>query len=239
MNRRMPAGGCTPTIGRSQPGWRSSSAGGSSPSCSRRCGPYRSASASSSSSARCLTPSSIAAQSAGSMSSGSTSSDHGRLATPPSPKTLCVTPSRRMRCATWPTRRSRSSATSCPAGSGGSASAKRSQAGRSAPSAPRNSSHTPGSAGSARAASVRSAASAGAIAGSKGSGLCEGTGRKAQVIGCSGRQGFGGRRRSMVNGNSRLGSAGDTSIVPGVWPKRKKRARRRLSASNAFTGKLS
>ena len=61
----------------------------------------------------------------------------------------------------------------------------------------------------------------GARSGSKGSGLCEAARR------VSGRHG---RRRSRVNGNSRLGAAGATSIVPGVWPKRKKRARRRLSA---------
>ena len=57
--------------------------------------------------------------------------------------------------------------------------------------------------------------------------------------GRSARHGPAGRRRSTVNGNSRLGAAGCTAIAPGVWPKRKKRARRRLSASKALTGKLS
>ncbi len=39
------------------------------------------------------------------------------------------------------------------------------------------------------------------------------------------------RRKSSVNGNSRLGTAGSTVIVPGVCPIDTKRASRRLSAS--------
>ena len=50
---------------------------------------------------------------------------------------------------------------------------------------------------------------------------------------------LGGSRRSKVKGNSSLDSAGAGCTAPGVWPMRKKRARRRLSASNAFTGKVS
>ena len=38
-------------------------------------------------------------------------------------------------------------------------------------------------------------------------------------------------RKSSVNGNSGFGTAGAGFILPGVWPWRKKRARRRLSAS--------
>lgn len=38
-------------------------------------------------------------------------------------------------------------------------------------------------------------------------------------------------RKSSVNGNSRLGCAGLTCILPGVWPICRKRVRRRLSAS--------
>jgi len=48
-------------------------------------------------------------------------------------------------------------------------------------------------------------------------------------------QTWAGRRRSRVNGNSRLPCrsmvAAGTCIRPGVWPMREKRARRRLSAS--------
>jgi len=50
---------------------------------------------------------------------------------------------------------------------------------------------------------------------------------------------LGGSRRSKVKGNSSLDPAGSGCTAPGVCPIRKKRARRRLSASNAFTGKLS
>jgi hypothetical protein len=57
-------------------------------------------------------------------------------------------------------------------------------------------------------------------------GPCDG-GCAACVIGSGTRQG---RRRSSVKGSSGLGTAGTTAIGPGVWPKRKKRARRRLSA---------
>ena len=39
------------------------------------------------------------------------------------------------------------------------------------------------------------------------------------------------QRKSSVKGNSRLGRAGETRILPGVCPMRKKRAKRRLSAS--------
>ena len=51
------------------------------------------------------------------------------------------------------------------------------------------------------------------------------------------------RRKSRVNGNSLLPGtlmvAGGTFITPGVWPMEVKRVRRRLSASNELTGKLS
>ena len=39
------------------------------------------------------------------------------------------------------------------------------------------------------------------------------------------------RRRSSVNGKSGLRASLPTDIAPGVWPVRKKRARRRASAS--------
>ena len=52
-----------------------------------------------------------------------------------------------------------------------------------------------------------------------------------------------GLRRSSVNGNSRLRCAGGSmrraKPCSGVWPNAKKRASRRLSASYAFTGKVS
>ena len=50
-------------------------------------------------------------------------------------------------------------------------------------------------------------------------------------------------RKSLVNGNSLLPGtlmvAGGTFITPGVWPVSVKRVKRRLSASNELTGKLS
>ena len=46
------------------------------------------------------------------------------------------------------------------------------------------------------------------------------------------------RRRSSVKGRSGLERAGSRQYTPGVCPVRKKRARRRLSDSKAFTGKL-
>ena len=49
----------------------------------------------------------------------------------------------------------------------------------------------------------------------------------------------GARRRSSVNGKFGLRSSRFTFITPGVWPTRKNRARRRASASLAFTGKVS
>ncbi len=141
----------------------------------------------SSSSARCVTPASMAAHSAGSMSSGSSSSDHGRLATPGVAEDVvrdAVEPDALRHLADAAVQvlgRARPR----PAG-GGSAWAKRCQAGRSAPAASRSSSHTPGSAGSARPASVCAAAHSGATAGSKGSGLCVGTWRQ-RVRGGAGR----------------------------------------------------
>ncbi len=50
---------------------------------------------------------------------------------------------------------------------------------------------------------------------------------------------LGKRRRSRVIGNSSLITMVGTGSFPGVWPSRKNRAMRRLSASLAFTGKLS
>ena len=49
----------------------------------------------------------------------------------------------------------------------------------------------------------------------------------------------GARRRSSVNGKFGLRSSRLTFMTPGVWPTRKKRARRRASASFALTGKVS
>ena len=46
-------------------------------------------------------------------------------------------------------------------------------------------------------------------------------------------------RRSSVNGKFGLRSSFGTLIGPGVWPVRKKRARRRASASSALIGKVS
>src|SRR5450830_1552769 len=50
---------------------------------------------------------------------------------------------------------------------------------------------------------------------------------------------LGKRRRSRVIGSSSLTIKEGTGSLPGVCPKRKNRAIRRLSASLAFTGKLS
>ena len=46
------------------------------------------------------------------------------------------------------------------------------------------------------------------------------------------------RRRSRVNGKSGFSRSAGIVIVPGVWPVRKNRARRRASASSALTGKV-
>ena len=46
-------------------------------------------------------------------------------------------------------------------------------------------------------------------------------------------------RKSRVKGNSALMSAGAAAQAPGVCPMRKKRARRRLSASKEMTGNVS
>ncbi len=47
-----------------------------------------------------------------------------------------------------------------------------------------------------------------------------------------------GRRRSRVNGNSLLVACDGATILPGVWPILKNRARRLLSDSKALTGKV-
>jgi len=46
------------------------------------------------------------------------------------------------------------------------------------------------------------------------------------------------RRKSSVQGKSGLTIAGTSGCSPGVWPMRKKRAKRRLSDSKAFTGNV-
>ena len=180
-----------------------------------------------SNSARWMTPASMLAQSAASISRGSSSSDQGRDAGPASGlslKTLCVTPSSRMRCATWATRRSRSAAVSCSPGAAGRLRAKPRQAGRRAPWSPRSSSQTPASGEAARLSRACSAAADAAGAASKGSWLWDWNWDCDMPANHH-------TRRSMVNGCSRPGRAAFTFITPGVWPKRKKRDRRRLSAS--------
>src|SRR5579862_5741880 len=47
-----------------------------------------------------------------------------------------------------------------------------------------------------------------------------------------------GRRKSSVAGNSGFSSTEGTNMEPGVWPKAKKRALRRASASLEFTGNV-